>query len=276
MKSRIIKLIGNCNNNCQFCMIPKEIKNNRIISFDEFKSIIDSTDKNTQIWMFGGEPTIHPQFRKMVENLTSEDLKFTLASNCRSFSYKNMVKWMKKQTIVSITSSFHGHNPSSHDKITMAKGSFKQSIQGFKNILREKILLQVNIVINSLNINYLEQIIRLLQDTGVKNIKLSGLILFGNMREKENLELVVEYGRIKEKLSKVVPEIKVNFELEKLPLCLLPKYHEKFIFDIDRVPFQKFPECKKCLFVDKCSSIAKNYLKSGFIFEPLPVKNNKF
>lgn len=274
MNQVILKIIGNCNNNCRFCMVPMEEKKKRFMPFSEIKKEIDNIkEKDTIIDFFGGEPTIHPQFFKALQYAKDKGFKYTLASNGRLFSYQKMIKKIKKIGVLEIRSSLYGHKKELHESLTRAPGSFEQTIKGFKNIIKQGLPLRVNIVINRENINYLRDIAELLVRIGVKKIKFSGLALSGNMQMKKNKYLIVPFPLIKKHLSKILPDLKtkgINFSIEKLPICLFPEYYDCFVVESDRIPFVKMEECKKCKYEGLCMGIFDDYVREEIKFRPIP------
>ena len=78
-----IELSNYCNLNCVFCT-PKD-KNNRILTFDQYKHILDQVKKHTNEVCLHvlGEPTIHPNFIDICKYTNNLNLNIMLSSNGR-------------------------------------------------------------------------------------------------------------------------------------------------------------------------------------------------
>jgi MoaA/NifB/PqqE/SkfB family radical SAM enzyme len=128
-----------CNNNCVFCSVGRELSMNRKVkSFDEIKKDIISAkkDKSKGISFSGGEPTILPYLVDAIK--LAKDLgfkKIEVQTNGRMFYYKDFTEKVIDAGMNKILFSIHGHNAKLHDSLTRIPGSFKQAVQGIKNVL---------------------------------------------------------------------------------------------------------------------------------------------
>lgn len=274
MQTNILRIYPNCNNNCLFCMIPREKKRSNFMSLSKIKEKLPKTNKKAFFHLFGGEPTLHPDFFEIIALITKQSHIFNLYTNSRIFTYEKYAKKLSESNIYLVLSSIHGPNADLHDSITQSKGSFRQTLKGLQNLIKYNVSVQVNIVVNSLNINLLKQTVITLSDIGIKNVKFSGLVFSGNMRDENNDVLIVslkdEGYAIKQCLS-ILNKKKMDFQIEKLPICTLPSEADKFILENSTEGFTKFEDCNKCKFSKKCMGIAKGYLKRGYKFEPKPI-----
>ncbi len=71
----VFEITGNCNLNCPICIA--EEKNRKDVSLDEIKYMVDrllSSEKTVDVInLSGGEPTLHPEYQKIIEYLKSID-----------------------------------------------------------------------------------------------------------------------------------------------------------------------------------------------------------
>ncbi len=246
-------------------MVQSELRRGRHMQFEEIKHLVDA-NRNDDIDIFGGEPTIHPEFLKILKYLKTFGTRITLASNARFFSYDEFAKKVADIGVDLIRSSIYGHTAELHDHITTMPGSFEQSIAGFKNIIKYNIPLMVNIVILKPNYKYLKDITQMLIDVGVNEIKYASLILRDNGYDNRN-ELAVKITESSPYLNEALDLAQsrgVRFVMEKNPVCIAPKYHEFFIGESDprmdpANTFSKSPACSKCRFNDKCVGVSVRY-----------------
>jgi MoaA/NifB/PqqE/SkfB family radical SAM enzyme len=272
-KYLVLRITEKCNNNCVFC--SDHYKNNdRQMAFDDIKKLVsENKDDDILIEIGGAEPTLHPDFFKIIEFANKNTKLIHLTTNARIFCYKNLADRLPKMRI-SIKSSLHGHTPAIHDEITQTEGSFDQALEGFRNLAGNNIDIKVNVVINRKNIDHLKKIADLLKDAGVKGIIFSGLILSGN--GDIDRRLVVGIDEIKKKLPKVLKycaDHEIYFFIEKLPVCIAPDFSKRFLLESDKSSFIKLEICENCACKDSCMGFSKAFfLKNSKGIERLILK----
>lgn len=76
-----IEIVDNCNLKCAYCDFPKEITQNNM-NYKEFTSIVDQALYAEEICpQFWGEPTMHPDFLKMLEYIKKSGKKASYFTN---------------------------------------------------------------------------------------------------------------------------------------------------------------------------------------------------
>jgi len=274
--SLVLRITEKCNNNCVFCSIPKEWKKKSQMSLEEIKRVIDSqANRNLMIEIGGAEPTLHPDFFEVLEYANGKFAGIRLTSNARLFAYPHLADKLKGIKDLFVKSSLHGHTPEIHDSITRVKGSFNQAITGFANLLRNKVDLRVNIVINRKNLDNLKEIVDLLGGIGIKNIFFSGLLLSGD--KEQDKEFAVDFDDIRKNLTGILEHAEkkgIEVIIEKLPVCVAPKFAQDFLIESDTEHFIKPKECRECCYNDKCMGINRLYIEEGFNCGVHPQKGN--
>ena len=269
----ILRLTEKCNNNCIFCSdLPFRNKGGYMPLKEIQKTIDDSSDENLSLEIGGAEPTIHPDFFKILDYLNKKFKKIIIITNCRVFSYDSFVDQIKKNENISVKSSLHSNTAEIHDSITRSPGSFNQATLGFKNLIKNEIPVGVNIVINKKNINNIIEIIDLLINIGIKRFYISGMILTGDRNIDK--KIMVDLNIVFKKLYKVLKYLslkKLEFFIEKLPVCMAPDFHKNFFLESFRDHFTKLDECRNCKAKETCMGIQKEYLRQGFNFKVQPI-----
>ena len=142
----IIKIFYYCNSYCVFC----HSEDNKIYKADltKAKNKIDLAIETgiDQILFSGGEPTIYPGFRELVEYAVSKELFTGIISNGRTLSNEELVFFLLENKANYFYLSLHGYNAQLNDEITESEGSWQEAIDGFKNLIR--ISNQLNIKID--------------------------------------------------------------------------------------------------------------------------------
>jgi len=78
-----ILITTRCNKNCDFCFIQDRKNTLKDISLSDYNYCLNfaSKSKINMIYLLGGEPTIHPYFKKIVDMTINRNMKITLLSN---------------------------------------------------------------------------------------------------------------------------------------------------------------------------------------------------
>lgn len=181
-KRHWLRLTRTCNNHCVFCL-DKEAQNGSCISLGEIKKdlIKGRKEKARRAVLSGGEPTLHPRFLEIVK--IAKDLGYLhiqVITNGRMFVYRDFLELAVNAGLNETTFSIHGHNEELHDRQTMVKGSFKQSLTGLKNALKiPNLIVNLDIVINKFNVRYLPDILGFFIDLKVSEFDLLQVVPFG-------------------------------------------------------------------------------------------------
>jgi MoaA/NifB/PqqE/SkfB family radical SAM enzyme len=189
-KRKWVGLTNKCNNHCIFCL-DGDIEKRFHKSLEEIKEEFDSGIKEgcTRLVLSGGEATIHPNFIEIIKmGKKAGYKKIQVISNGRMFSYRTFINKAISAGINEITFSIHGHNSELHDSLTSIKGSFEQTVNGIKNALKKRIIVNCDIVINKKNVKYFPEIIDFLLELGVREFDLLHIMPYGNTwKNKDNL-----------------------------------------------------------------------------------------
>ena len=265
----VLVLTGNCNNNCIFCYQDRNIFLNK----EKAKSLILEAKKRGEkcINFFGGEPTIHPDFFKLLNYVKSQGLDFSLNSNLRLLSYMEIAKTIVDFDPILIQTSIHGHDAEIHDNLTITKGSFEQTVRGIKNILElgyDPKKISVNTVITKQNMKYLKNIVDfVLNDLKLPKTKFSFIEIERNALKNID-KLLPRFREIYpflENAAKHAENLGKRISVEKGPICFCPDMPnvsyilEKVLIDTER--FIKPDSCFACPSNEKCQGIHKNYAK---------------
>jgi MoaA/NifB/PqqE/SkfB family radical SAM enzyme len=226
----VIRLGAKCNAKCLFCNVPSESYNlPDIVSTEEIKKeIVDLSNKqkNMRISISGGEPTINKDLPEIIEFAKRSGIKTVeIQTNAILLRDKNLVKTLKKAGLDKAFVSFHSAVPRIHDYLTGRKGAFENCLIGIKNLLAEKIIVDLNPVVTVRGYEELPGYIRFVKKEipEVKRISLS--VIQPRGRAWDNRNLVPRYGQISpyvEKALKLGKQRGINIfnPYCGLPLCI--------------------------------------------------------
>ncbi|RLJ09786.1 MAG: hypothetical protein DRP15_02435 [Candidatus Aenigmatarchaeota archaeon] len=294
-------LVGfQCNNNCKFCSIDysKRVFNKTTEEIKE--DILDAKRKGAEIVGFtGGEPTIRKDIFELVSFARKQGFRtIRIQTNGRMFANVKFTKKIIDSGANYFKFSIHGHRPEIHDYLTQVSGSFKQTIQGLKNIRAMDRTVEVNTVITKTNYKFLPQTVKFLLDLGTSRYVLIFPSILGNMYENRK-ELA---PRISDVVSYVCEALDIieDYNLDKgvvmsIPPCFFDKKYWKFIIsDLSQFKTEvkgpefsvnldekmskektKTPQCKYCLFDLVCPGIRYEYVDIFGFDEIKPIKGRK-
>jgi len=292
-KKHWVRLSRACNNKCIFCLDYRS-QNNTVYSYNYLCRKIKSgfnpqADYKQRLILSGGEPTINPNFIKAVEYGKKIGFdKIQTITNGRMFCYKDFIFLAKKAGLDEITFSLHGNNSQLHDKLTDIPGSFSQALQGLKNALSLKFIVNVDIVVNKQNFQELLEIIKFYHGLGVTEFDLLTIMPYGRAWDLNFNQLFYDLAEFKPIFEKVLAYGKANklviwcnrfpvnyFENHEQLLKDIEKklYYEifgerknkfeKFLAQGKRLPCLNWQCCQLCFIKDFCAQLAyfNNFIK---------------
>ncbi len=227
-----IKVGYSCNNNCIHCVIAGHRE--RLLSekkpldrgtAEVKKLFLDAGKKSAEsITITGGEPTIRKDFFELLEFASGLGLKVNIQTNGRAFS---MPFFADKTLSVSPNAHFvialHNTKRGVHDAITRAKGSWKQTVGGIRNLKKGGGSVSLKVVLSRLNYKDLPALVLLAEKIGVKEMPVAFPHGMGNAL-KYWREVIPTYSEIEpwvNRAVKVAEERGVFLSYEAVPFCFL-------------------------------------------------------
>jgi len=305
MKKFYFNLDPLCNCNCWHCFVDK-IGACLTLTTDEIKTILNDVKQQGVeiVALTGGEPTIRKDFFEIID--FCKKLKFNkieLQTNGRMFIDKTFAKKTVDHGVTDIYLSFHAHTEALQDFITRTKGSFKDSLEGLKNLLDLDVRLQTNTVISKLNYKILDKLIIFFHEKGVREVELDFLRPTGNAW--------IYFDMIVPRKSDVNSYVETSLEIaeslgfdtifvDDYPLCFMKKFkqynadylamlqglkqHDEQAFTLKRPELGlmeihenqklKGSPCKQCSFNAHCEGDWKEYIQKFGWNEFIPIENN--
>jgi len=258
-----------CNNRCLMCTNPEDFGDSDEYNYqDVYRRLMSQKKNEVHITMTGGEPTINPDFIRIIEYIKKDlsDMAITLLTNGRRFSYPVFAKKCLEIKNLQIAVSLHGHNSQTHDRITLAKGSFTQTVLGIANISKYKNRFQrltIRLVITKLTYKHIHKTLDFIKDKFPNVDKVA--IMFMEMEEQaeKNIDLVgLTYKEWQTQLSLIRLRIKNFKQLQfyHFPLCTIDTDLWKYVWRTlskDELTFA--PQCERCWCKKYCLGIHKAY-----------------
>ncbi|MCL4406057.1 MAG: radical SAM protein [Patescibacteria group bacterium] len=260
-----------CNNNCSFCSEADEyLKNLRNKSLEELKDEVKQVRAHYDfISLMGREPTLRPDFFKLLAFVKT--LKFrqvSVATNGRLLSYPAFAKRMIACGVNQVGISFNSADEKTHDLMTQVPGSFKQTVQGIKNLMalrKPGLSILVNVPLTRHNYPTLELTLDLLIRLGVKEINI--LWVAPLSKRSRDKGVVCHMPTLSRYVAGVLQKNKyqkspVKFLLVEFLPCSLPKTARDLFFPCLEKNSNKvrINLCAECPYKSSCDGILQDYL----------------
>jgi len=297
-----IKVGYGCNNDCFHCVIADKRRTLKTESKPINRSTedvfhqIDQAKLNgsDRVVLTGGEITIRDDVFRIVKYVKDKDMSINMQTNGRMFFYNDFCQKMVDIANISYVIALHAPIAEIHDEITAVKGSFKQTVQGIKNLISHGQEVGGKIVLSKKNFGHLPEIVKLFSDLGVSNMNVAFPHGMGNAMLNFD-SCVPTYTEIKPFVDRAINlaeknDVQVTFEA--IPFCFMvgneslvselriPKSELRDLDHMDpdyeytrkNVAKKKGPLCPECRYYPICEGPWIEYpRKRGFDeFKPVP------
>lgn len=273
-------IYNKCNNRCLICsnhsrflqFKPETIGGliERIKRFSQGKKeFLD--DYKDAFSITGGEPTLYHSLPLLIKKIDDffPGLRITCLSNGRMFSYLDYAKQIMQLDVnLELVIPVHGHNAKLHDRITMVPGSFKQTIEGIRNVLKLKKrnqFLEIRIVIHRLNYKFLGRIAEFIKKEFPQIERLVYIFFEIEGQAEKNLKrLKLTYTQLMPYINAVYDTVSFfpSVRFYHFPLCALPQKFFPYAWrTLPEFEVSFLESCKKCNLKKWCLGVHKGYLK---------------
>lgn len=276
-------LFYGCNLRCFMCgqwgesgvSKTEEVKN--FLPLPKLKDLIDEiAPYKSEIYIWGGEPTLHPDFAEFISYLKSKKLTCTINTN--AVLLEKYADDILKNKIDSLDISLNG-TEDIHDRIVSVPGTFKQIMTGLNSIelkslaYHYKPLIKAIITLNQKNVDNIEKLLTTIEENPTIDMS---IIQFGwfttpevgekyakRMRNDFNLEANSWQGFLNNflhdyayKIQNLIAKIRAN-----------KNYHKPILF---------FPDIKTkdvaTYYLDHNNNL--NYKKCGALEREIDIRHN--
>lgn len=170
-----------CNNDCTHCYNARE-RNFPELATDQWKKILD------QLWELGvphiiftgGEATLRNDLPELIRHAESNGQITGLNTNARRLSDEKYVQTLVDAGLDHVQITVESCDEQIHDAMMNAKGAFKQTIQGLKDVLASKLYVMTNTTMLRSNVDKIPETLDFLAELGVPTIGLNALIYSGH------------------------------------------------------------------------------------------------
>ncbi|ADI31272.1 radical SAM/SPASM domain-containing protein [Staphylothermus hellenicus] len=178
-----------CNLKCKHCYQRADKPLPNELSLKEKIMVVDQLDRAgvAAIALSGGEPTIHPHFRRILYEIASRGMYAAVATNGWVFADIEKLKEAKKLGLRYVEVSVDSADPKKHDWFRGVQGSWERAVKALENAVKLGINHAMATTITKMNINEVEDLLDLAESIGVKRVVFFNFVPVG--RGKDNIWL---------------------------------------------------------------------------------------
>ena len=222
-----------CNNDCIHCFAGDKSK----IGFDKAvaKALILKYPGTMAVFLTGGEPTLHPDLKEMIEFCRDNGRIPCLMTNARTLSDAAFLDELINLGLEGVIVPFHSHDAAVHNFMTNTD-SFDETIKGIRNCTGNRETpthkgntfgVQLMLIVHKLNYLTIDKTLEFMCSLNPDVITIESLIFAGNTIDNQD-ELSVSISEVAIYLEKgfdVLINQGVPFAVNSFPLCL---FREKY------------------------------------------------
>lgn len=267
-----VVMTNKCNSNCIMCPCSENYRRAECLeSAEHIKKIIDHLPSDVRFMTItGGEPSLQKDGLIAVLAYFKEKLPNTdyfLLTNGRTFSNKEYINSLLENTPKNIRYAIplYGYSPETHDTITRADGSFRQTISGLNTLIKNKCDIEIRIVVTALNADYLDKVAAYISEnlSGVGRVHFIAQEMTGTAARNRDL-VWIDYDKAFEKCKKAIKILLsggINVRLYNFPLCKVDKgYYSLCEKSISDYKIRYNESCEDCSVKEHCGGIFRSTL----------------
>ena len=217
-----------CNNRCRFCYAGCDGACGRLdspdIEAEKLEKIIDIFKDEAQIPFFsftGGEPLMRKDLERLMRYACDKGLKINLVTN-GTLATPERAKSLYDAGLRTAQISLESPDEEIHDALCGRKGSWKQTIDGIKNLRDAGIFVQTNSTSTTMNIDSLPRLPALCKELGC--VRMSVNLFVPTKRSPQSDSLFIPYeniGPTVDAVRKAAFDVDLEFHwYSPLPMCI--------------------------------------------------------
>jgi radical SAM protein with 4Fe4S-binding SPASM domain len=183
------------------------------LSTDQWKQAIDKlSDIGVFILTFtGGEPTLREDLPELLLYAQKKGIVTGVISNGRKLKDEEYLRLLEKSGLDFVQITLESHKPQVHDKITGAKGSWKETVAGIKNAAKSQVYVSTNTTLNKQNAADFLTTIDFIKSLDVNAFGCNSLIYSGKAPDASQ-----EFALSTDDLKNLLPQIRDKAHLLQL------------------------------------------------------------
>ncbi len=187
-------LTNMCNLRCAHCYQRADKPTPDELTLEEKLRVIEMLDKAgvAAVALSGGEPTIHPDFLRVVNELARRGIYTAVATNGTRFANIDFLEKAVKAGLRYVEVSVDSARPEKHDRFRGVPGAWEKAVKALENTVKLGVSNAMAVTITRLNMDEVEDIIDLAESIGVQRIIFFNFVPVGRGKENAWLDLSPE------------------------------------------------------------------------------------
>ncbi len=179
-----LALTYRCNNDCAHCYNEASRCGNELSTAD-WKQVLDRLWEQgiPHIVFTGGEPTLRSDLPELIAHAEGNGQITGINTNGRRLLDQRFVESLVDAGLDHVQITLESHDAAIHDHLVGAKGAWRQTVSGLRNVLTTNLYVMTNTTLLQENSPHLEQTLDFLAELGVPTLGLNALIYSGRGRE---------------------------------------------------------------------------------------------
>lgn len=202
------EITNRCNLHCAHCMNKSDNSEstNDGLPWEQMSRLLDEMSCNNvkELYITGGEPTLYPDFEKLVAKTKQLGIDTLIATN--AYDIESQLSVIKKYVDI-VFVSIDG-TQSIHNCFRGVPDAYEKSMNNIKKMLSLDIPVRISTVVSKNNINDLENVVKEVCDLGVFQIHFTVLVNVGRAASGEMLIDANEYRGI----TQVIEDLRKKYE----------------------------------------------------------------
>ncbi len=177
-----------CNNKCTHCYTSSPRDSVRELKTEDWKRILDRLHDTVgvpNVTFTGGEPTMRDDLKELIAHAERKGIVCGMVTNGRRLSYEKYASSLVKAGLDYVQVTLESHRKKIHDGVTGVEGSWEETVQGIRNLVREGIYVDVNATLLKDNVSDVEGLVEFAAELGARGFSLNRLIRSGRGEEVE-------------------------------------------------------------------------------------------
>ena len=178
LKMFYLYLSAGCNLCCRHCWITPTFVHGQPVPGEclPFERLKDAVAEATPLGLSaakltGGEPTLHPEFRKIADFLTAEGIDLSMETNATLIDRDLAVHLREKTSLRRIAVSLDSPVAEEHDRFRGLQGAYAAAVRGIGHLVAAGYRPQIIMSVHRDNLGRLEGLIELAQRLGARAVK---------------------------------------------------------------------------------------------------------
>lgn len=224
LRTLYLYLSAGCNLHCRHCWITPTFVNGKPVPAEclDFKALEDAVAEAKPLGLSaakltGGEPVLHPEFGRIVDFLTDQDLRLTMETNGTLID-RNLARHLFEKKLSHVAVSLDSSDSAWHDRFRGRRGAFEDAVRGVGHLVEAGFRPQIIMSVCRENLDHIEALIALAQKIGAGSVKFNPVTASGRGAEMHSDGIGLSFDEHMALTHRIRGELQDRFPIH---LCIM-------------------------------------------------------